>query len=99
MIRAIAFHGFEEFNNTRLAGSFHLSKPNSNGCHDFWYCCPCGCRCVTALVVGREFKPDLVGHATWNLSGPEVSPTLTPSVNHVDHWHGWLRDGYWEVCA
>lgn len=31
--------------------------------------------------------------ATWSLSGPLDVPTLTPSVNAVDVWHGFLTGG------
>lgn len=33
------------------------------------------------------------GGSTWELSGPEDSPTLRPSINWVNNWHGWLTDG------
>lgn len=98
MIRAIEYVDFEEFKRTRLAGSYFLGRPDENGHIDFWYCCPSGSRYIAPIVVGRDFKPAMVGRATWKMTGPPGSVTLHPSVNHVGHWHGWLRDGYWESC-
>ena len=31
--------------------------------------------------------------ASWTLSGDPDRPTLHPSVNVKDIWHGWIRDG------
>ena len=29
----------------------------------------------------------------WGWDGNEESPTLTPSVHCIGHWHGWVRGG------
>jgi len=34
----------------------------------------------------------------WTLTGTKERPTLHPSLNWVDVWHGWLRDGRLESC-
>lgn len=31
--------------------------------------------------------------ASWGFDGNLEKPTLTPSVHHVGHWHGWVRAG------
>lgn len=36
--------------------------------------------------------------AQWSLSGSSDKPTLSPSLNWVDMWHGYLRDGYLASC-
>lgn len=35
---------------------------------------------------------------SWQLSGTKEKPTLTPSLNWIEHWHGYLRDGRLESC-
>ena len=37
--------------------------------------------------------------ATWRLSGDDDAPTLTPSVDVKDIWHGWLREGVASPCV
>lgn len=56
------------------------------------YACPCGCGNVGAL----DFKP--APSPSWQWDGNLDEPTLSPSVHHVGHWHGWLRKGVWESC-
>lgn len=36
--------------------------------------------------------------AQWTLSGTQDKPTLSPSLNWVNVWHGWLRDGFLQSC-
>ncbi len=86
----------EEFLRSRVPGSFRVGSPDSDGERSFWYCCPCGCGAVAPLNVGEAFKP-AVG-PSWSWNGAYDVPTLEPSVNHVGHWHGWLRNGIWESC-
>jgi hypothetical protein len=40
-------------------------------------------------------KPTPPGHVgpSWGWDGNLDKPTLTPSVHHVGHWHGWVRAG------
>ena len=97
MIRAIYFPNLAELREKRQTGSIHATQPLSDGTTQFWYCCPCGCGFVGILTVGVKCKPSQRG-ASWDWNGSETEATLNPSVNHVGHWHGWLRDGYWEVC-
>lgn len=58
-----------------------------------WYTCPCGCRAQGALLVGLGFKPEQ--SPSWTLHWDLLAPSLEPSVHHVGHWHGWLRNGVW----
>ena len=68
------------------------------------YKCPCGCGYEGHLPFHPHVKN---GGAAWQCDGNEESPTLTPSIHHVQdlskggdktHWHGWLRDGVWQAC-
>lgn len=96
MIRAIFFPDLAEFRAQRLAGSIHMGQPDADGEVQVWYCCPCGCGHIAPITAGVKFKPKVGPSWTWN--GSQTEATLTPSVNHVGHWHGWLTDGYWRVC-
>lgn len=84
------------------AGSVAFAKQGPYGKPDIewdvmWYVCPCGCGSHGCLPVGNGFKPDhgVVGRATWHWDGNREAPTLSPSVHHVGHWHGWLKAGFW----
>lgn len=57
--------------------------------------CPCGC--------GREgylpIRPQDIG-PSWDMTGPDDAPTLTPSVLFTGgcRWHGYLTAGEWVSC-
>lgn len=84
------------FHDGNLAGSFYVNEPDSDGEQQFWYRCPCGCGVCGPLTVGSGFKP--ADGPSWHWNGSLDAPTLSPSVHHVGHWHGWLRNGVWESC-
>lgn len=56
------------------------------------YICPCGCGATGALAFRPHESP------SWDWNGEIETITLSPSVHHVGHWHGWLRNGIWESC-
>lgn len=58
----------------------------------FW---PRDCPCEILIPIAPQRLSN--GH-TWTLSGAEEAPTLSPSVNAVGIWHGWLRDGVATQC-
>lgn len=96
------FFDFDDDGNSdpylgRVAGSFRVQDADETGVQIFWYCCPCGCGSVGALRVGNGFKP-AIAEPSWQWNGSVEKPTLTPSVNHVGHWHGFLTDGEWKPC-
>ena len=35
---------------------------------------------------------------SWEFDGNIDAPTLRPSINHVDCWHGWLTAGQFTAC-
>lgn len=113
-IRAIHFPDVDSFERHKTPGSFRLEihvDQSANyaegksgwqingqpGLFDFIYFCPCGCGSEGELLIGQDFKPGGKG-SSWRWNGSRTEPTLDPSVNHVGHWHGWLRNGYWEAC-
>ncbi|WP_217577332.1 DUF6527 family protein [Mesorhizobium sp. GbtcB19] len=79
-----------------VAGSFRVEGPDEDGDYDFYYCCPCGCGRIGMLFVGKGMKPTC--SPSWQWNGSLEKPTLTPSVHHVGHWHGYLTDGVWVSC-
>lgn len=93
-LRAIHFPEFEEFRDKAMPGSFHVEYRKA--ATYFWYCCPCGCGSIARLTVGLRHKPE--ANPSWRWNGSLSEPTLTPSVHHIGHWHGWLRDGYWSAA-
>lgn len=95
-VRAQHIADKETFLRDRIAGSFRVGPPDPDGERSFWYCCPCGCGAIAPLLVGAGFKP--ADTPSWCWTGLTDAPTLMPSVNHVGHWHGWLRGGVWESC-
>ena len=95
-VKAVHVPDKREFLDGRVPGSFRTGEPDSDGEQSFWYCCPCGCGVVAPLTVGNKFKPD--DGPSWSWNGSHAAPTLSPSVHHRGHWHGWLRNGVWESC-
>jgi hypothetical protein len=96
-LRALWYRDTEEFERHRNPGSFRLEARATAGLYDFFYFCPCGCGVERELLVGDGEKPGGT-RPSWRWNGSRSEPTLNPSVNMQDHWHGWLRDGYWESC-
>lgn len=72
------------------AGAFEFYKDGDRYPAGMIYSCPCGCGARGSL----PFRP----HASpsWDWDGNWDAPTLSPSVHHVGHWHGYLRAGVWE---
>jgi uncharacterized protein DUF6527 len=71
-------------------GDFEITTA-SNGQRFFWLFCPGKCGSVSPLAL-RPLK-DGFSAPSWELSGTEDAPTLSPSIHHLQCWHGWLRDG------
>ncbi|SFJ36943.1 DUF6527 family protein [Albimonas pacifica] len=84
-----------DFEGEGRPGSFRLIPGERQGEYEFAYICPCGCGAEGWLLVGHGHKP-MGRRASWRWNGSTSAPTLDPSVNHVGHWHGWLRDGVWK---
>ena len=71
------------------AGAFEYFKSGDRYPAGMLYCCPCGCGAIGSL----DFRPH--ESPSWEWDGNVETPTLSPSVHHVGHWHGWLRSGMW----
>lgn len=73
-------------------GAFEFYVDASGEVAGMIYCCPCGCGATGSLAFRPRPSP------SWEWDGNRAAPTLSPSVHHVGHWHGWLRNGIWESC-
>lgn len=101
-LRAILFADRRAHRASALRGSIWIAPCDEGGETALWFVCPCGCGQVCRVIVGHRHKPAAHG-ATWRWNGSMTEPTLHPSVNvpraaACAGWHGWLRDGYWEVA-
>jgi len=97
MIRAIAFTDRRLHREKALPGSLWFMEAEGGDSPALWFFCPCGCGELDHILTGVEFKPQS-GGPSWLWNGSRTEPTLRPSVHRQPHWHGWLRDGYWEAC-
>jgi hypothetical protein len=59
------------------------------------YICPCGCGHTGVL----DFRREPEHHPSWIWDGNRDKPTLSPSVHHIGHWHGYLTAGVWVFCC
>lgn len=73
-------------------GAFEFYQSGEHNPAGIIYSCPCGCGATGSLA----FRP--AASPSWNWNGNREKPTLTPSVHHVGHWHGYLTDGVWVSC-
>lgn len=97
MIRALQYPDRVTLEKEMSPGGFCLEPRRVAGLYELVYVCPCGCGVIGRLLVGDGHKPG-GDRPSWNWNGSREEPTLQPSVNHVDHWHGYLRDGYWVLA-
>lgn len=74
------------------AFKFYVSRESADAPAGIIYSCPCGCGHTGALALRPAPSP------SWHWDGNRDKPTLTPSVHHVGHWHGYLTAGEWVCC-
>lgn len=91
---------FDENMRARLPGSLCVAPDDEQEQGKPWqrwyYGCPCGCGAAGALRAQKGTKPP--ESPSWSWDGSIEAPTLSPSVNHIGHWHGWLKGGIWTSC-
>lgn len=84
---------FEDIDSVQAqAGAFEYYRAGDRYPAGMIYCCPCGCGATGSLAFRPHESP------SWDWDGNMDAPTLSPSVHHVGHWHGWLRGGVWTSC-
>lgn len=62
------------------------------------YRCPCGCGAIAGVRFNRDPRLPFVERAAqsvWSFDGNVDVPTITPSIEHIGHWHGLLTAGVW----
>lgn len=67
-------------------------KTTREGARVMWLCLPNG---MTSVI---RIRPYAGPEPSWEWDGNEDKPTLTPSVNAVGSWHGWIRAGRMVSC-
>jgi len=77
-----------------LPGAFEYYQAGDQYPAGLIYICPCGCKRTGALA----FRNQGGERPSWEWDGNLEAPTLSPSVHHVGHWHGWLQAGVWTSC-
>jgi hypothetical protein len=58
-----------------------------------WAKYPDGCMACLPINMPQEVKAAGIRGASWGFDGNLERPTLTPSVHHIGHWHGYVRAG------
>lgn len=97
VLRALHIPGRDRHREERLPGSVWFSAVGEGGSQAMWFYCPCGCGALSRIEVGAGRKPEQ--SPSWRWNARMDAPTLTPSVHQQTcGWHGWLRDGYWEIA-
>jgi hypothetical protein len=87
---------FESIENVQIPGAFSYWTDSSGTIRGMMYRCPCGCTRLGGLAFNPPTEDDLkYSRATWNWNQNKEAPTLTPSIHHVGHWHGFLTNGIW----
>lgn len=105
-VQAVSDRTLEEgnFRQRGPAGGFFLEAKPDGDERSIWgwirFRCPCGCNSYNRLPIGLNEKPPKGAdtnagvRATWMWDGNREKPTLSPSIHHVGHWHGFLRGGF-----
>lgn len=84
---------FEDIDSVQATpGAFEYYREGDRFPAGMIYCCPCGCGATGSLAFRPHASP------SWEWDGNKEAPTLTPSVHHVGHWHGYLTAGVWVSC-
>ena len=88
------FHGPDDTPAPRLdSGQFEV-ETQPNGQRVFWFVCP-GCRTIAPLPLRPVVN---AVPQSWDFNDDLQAPTLSPSINHVGCWHGWLTAGEYTAC-
>ena len=67
-------------------------RNNKEGQLVMWLCFPNG---STSVIKIRPYEGS---DPSWEWDGNEDKPTLSPSVNAVGCWHGWVKSGRLVSC-
>jgi hypothetical protein len=95
-VKAMLVGDIDERSNLPGAFGYYIHRDSGDEPRGIIYSCPCGCGRLGSLAF-RPLSEDDVKHkrASWEWDKNREEPTLSPSVHHVGHWHGYLRKGMW----
>lgn len=81
---------FDDFLDNSEDGDWYIRPDDPRG---VWLNVPgVGCTYFTTT------EPQAWNGAKWSWNGDYDKPTLTPSLNIIGQWHGWLREGQLISC-
>lgn len=77
-------------------GDFFFYHDPKTGQRRFFCMLPAGHQCV--IPIRPLLDPTENGGHSWEWDGNEDAPTLTPSINSVGTWHGFVTAGRMISC-
>lgn len=83
-----------EYSELEQPGDFFYQFNRHGEAFRIVYNCPCGCGDKGGLPIDKSVKRP----QAWKWDGNIERPTLTPSINHINHWHGYLTNGEFVEC-
>lgn len=73
----------------------YTKRKGLQGIFGMVFVCPCGCQAVASIPFHNAPEDE----PKWNWDGDEDAPTLSPSLHNLNcGWHGFLRNGVFEVA-
>lgn len=72
----------------------NIADPKGTRWRGMIYACPCGCGSEGVIRFRGPDGAAIEGQHSWAWDDNERQPTLSPSIHHIGHWHGWLKAGY-----
>ena len=86
-----------EFLDDRAPAGGFVVRTEKDGSTSLCYVCPCACGDWRCLPVTTGVKAE----RAWLWDGDRETPTLTPSIRHLDRcrFHGFLTAGVWTFCG
>lgn len=96
-MKVILYTDFDDFRDNGQAGSICFIENVEHDVRGFGIKCV-GCGHESYLPIVHPEESVIGPHWYWDQN--VESPTLSPSIYHKVGcgWHGYLRNGIWEVC-
>ena len=91
-LRAQRVDNFESYGEENPPPGSYTFESTGKG---LLYICPCGCGKMGFVGFRGKVTPP---RPSWEWDGNEESPTLSPSIHDVGHWHGFLKQGQWTIA-
>ena len=88
----------EDFYHAVAPGDYFLTPPDEQGNRRLSFICPCGEGHLAGIAVGPQPVSASPAGPVWSWDGNEDCPTVTPSINVIGCWHGFLTAGVFQGC-